>query len=518
MFTGRRLILPLVLCLLLVACRKDDIVEVPEARGRVFLEASSVSLERGGTAGIVFRCDVYSPGSNVSLRLHDGGAPKDFSLAGVSEGKVPGSCVAFISDNGVTAAYSKEVSVVVDREQSDYICVNCGATEYPSAVDTGLPVLYIDTENGRAVESRSTDYRAVLKARGGLGKPGTSPVSCTIRGRGNTSWSWPKKPYRIDIRDRVPLLGMPASGHWVLITNYQDRTLMRNIFSMKVAALTSLAWTPRCVPVELVMNGEHLGNYLLMEKVEADRDRVDISGDDCFLLESDFRYDGDVQWTDPHGLSRVLFGVPFAVKFPLPEDLAPEREARIKQYVKDAADALYSKGYDDPETGYAKWLDVDSFVDYWLVFEILGNPELVNPSSVYFHKDTGGKLTAGPCWDFDCCLRSVGTTVQEWTGLLNRYSIWYARLFQDTAFAEKVRRRYLELLPSLREAVVYIDEYRQMLAASAELNFSMWDPGTDRWVNQGILINGDENMSFDDAVTQLRELYLRRLEMLENNL
>ena len=99
-------------------------------------------------------------------------------------------------------------------------------------------------------------------------------AGCTVRGRGNTSWKWPKKPCRIDFPDRTSLLGMPAARHWVLLANYPDRTLMRNLVAMKVSSMTSLAWTPRCVPVELVMNGKHEGSYLLMEKVEVDRNRV----------------------------------------------------------------------------------------------------------------------------------------------------------------------------------------------------------------------------------------------------
>ena len=161
---------------------------------------------------------------------------------------------------------------------------------------------------------------------------------------------------------------------------------------------------------------------------------------------------------------------------------------------------------------------MDVFVEYWLGYEILGTPELRNPPSVFFHKDAGGKLVAGPCWDFDCCLRQLGTDVQDLAGILNRYGIWYMRLFRDPAFVRRVRERFLELLPVLESVPDYIEQCRQLLAASAELNFAMWNPAEDRWQNKGLLINGDELLGFGDAVAQLREVYLQRLELLKKNI
>lgn len=380
----------------------------------------------------------------------------------------------------------------------------------PAALpDTGLPVVCIDTDGGRPVESKGINYPAEIRIKGAAGYVDMAPAACTVRGRGNTSWNLPKKPCRIDFSAPVSLLGMPSSKHWVLLANFPDRSLMRNLVAMKVSSLTSLERTPSCVPVELVMNGRHAGSYLLIEKVAVD---------DGYLLELDFRYDNKVQWIDGHGLSRLLTGIPFAVKQPSPDDLGQEQLDYIRKYVSDTAATLYSDGFADTETGYAAWIDVDSFVDYWLVFELMGNPELANPCSVYFHKAPGGKLAAGPCWDFDCCLRKVSTSVQEWTGFVNRGSIWYARLFKDPAFAEKVRQRFLELLPRLREVADYIDDCGRLLSASAELNFAMWNPADDRWINYGMLINGDETLPFGQAVAQLRQVYLRRLEFLEKNL
>ena len=512
--------------LMLLACRKDDVVEIPEAIYRISLESSSVVLQRGGSAVIPFRLadGGIPPGANIALRQRDGTLPADFRLDGIApKGDV---YEATITDTGTSGAYSREVCLSLSFRSaagrdvtlhSDYLAVNCGPTDFSGAVDTGLPVVFVDVADGRTVNSRDIEFPAVIKIKGAGGYADQIPTACTIRGRGNTTWSWPKKPYQIEFRERVPVLGMPASSRWILLANFADKTLMRNLVSMKVSSLTSLEWTPRCVPVELVLNGGHRGSYLLIEKVEADPSRLALSPDGC-LLELDFHYDNEVQWIDPHGVSRRRSGIPFAIKYPSGQDLTPQREAAIKKYVTDAANALYSSSFADPQTGYAAWLDVDSFIDYWIIYEVLGNHELSNPGSVFFHREADGKLVAGPCWDFDWGLLKLSTDIQVQTGFVNKNAIWYARLFQDPAFSRRVRDRFLELLPSLQTVPEFIDGSERLLEASAAINFEMWNPSVDRWQNNGLLVNGDENLSFGDAVARLRRVYLDRLELLKNNL
>ena len=508
-------------CLLAAACRKDDIERTPEAFGSIRLQTSSVELTPGGSAEIAF--SVQDGGfSRVSLCLADGTPPQYFSLAGFDK-VADGQYVATVSDNGVATDYSQEACIVISTEgqldiASERICVNCGKTYYPEMTDTGLPVVYLDTDGGRSFYPGNIELPAVLKIRGTEKYAGLRPLSCTVEGHGNISRLWDKKPCRLTLRDSVPMLGMPPGKHWLLLANFADRTLMRNMVAMKVASLTSLCWTPRCVPVELVLNGSHQGTYLLIEKVEVDEHRLNLQGDGSFLLELDFHYDNERQWMDPHGLSRNKLGIPFAIAYPAPRDLSAGEEARIKQYITDLADLLYSDSFADPEEGYAKWLDEDSFADYWIVYEVLGNHELANPGSIYFHRNADGRLEAGPCWDFDICLRGYITTAQEWTGLLNRDAIWYSRLFRDPAFVQKVRLRYQELLPQLQGVADYIDECGKLLEASAGLNFAMWDPTQDRWQNGGLLINGDEDLEFGQAVQKLREVYLRRLELVSKSL
>jgi len=134
------------------------------------------------------------------------------------------------------------------------------------------------------------------------------------------------------------------------------------------------------------------------------------------------------------------------------------------------------------------------------------------------HKDRGGKLVAGPCWDFDWGVLSYNTSQQARTGLVNGNAIWYARLFQDPDFKAKVKARFQQLLPELEKIPAYIDDCEALLTESARLNFAMWNPAEDASQNGGRIINGDENMTFHDAVARLKTIYQERLTVISKNL
>ena len=535
--------------LLLASCGEEKIEEqvVPRLR-LVSVDETSIVLPENGSEELVFQVKDpdyplnYQIGSTfcqVRLQLRNGDVPAHFRLSGVVKGETPGQYKAIIADTGVSWDYVEEACILlVNRGESgteSYLAsgffeVRSEGAGYGLLVKTGLPTVYVDTEGGQGIYSKEEYVNASLKIRGTDKYEGLDAVSCQIRGRGNTTWSWPKKPYLVKLDSKQSILGMPKHKRWVLLANFMDRTLMRNLVSMKVSSMTNLAWTPRCVPVELVLNGKHQGSYLLIEQVRVDKNRVNVTemtkddnaGDAVtggYLLELDFHFDNEVQWIDPHGYNNQWgSGVPFGVKYPDSDDLTSQQLDYIKDYISDAAKALYGSDFKDPDKGYAKYIDVDSFIDYWIVFEVMGNHELSNPGSVYMHKDRGGKLVAGPCWDFDWGVLSYNTSPQAKTGLINGKAIWYGRLWDDPAFRAKLKARFEELLPRLETIPDYIDECEALLTASAKLNFAMWNPAEDASQNNGQIINGDENMSFHAAVARLKSIYKDRLKVIPTKL
>ena len=508
----------------------------------VRVEAAELELPPGGSVSLPFVVeDKEASFQDVKLLMDGGREPDEFSLREIVRGAERGVYQAVIQDAGKGNNYDLNVRLaIIQRNAStgnEYVIQSSPIRLFseavpPGTVRTGLPVIYVYTQGSRPITSKEEYVKASLKIRGTEQYEGLDEVTCDIRGRGNTTWYWPKKPYLIKLEEKQSLFGMPKHKRWILLANFMDRTLMRNLVSMKVASMMSnLAWTPGCVPVELVLNGRHMGSYLLIEQVRVDKKRVAVTemtpqdnvGDAVtggYLLELDFHYDNEVQWIDPHGHNNQWGnGIPFGIKYPDPEDLTPQQRTYIQGYISEAANTLYGNDFKDPEKGYAKYIDVDSFIDYWITFEVMGNHELGNPGSVYMHKDRNGKLVAGPCWDFDWGVLSYNTSSHARTGLVNGNAIWYARLRQDPAFNAKLKARFDELLPKLETIPAYIDECEKLLTESARLNFAMWNPADDRSQSgDGKIINGDEEMTFHDAVARLKSIYQERLQVIPKNL
>lgn len=470
-----------------------------------------------------FKYDVSSPDCQVSIMQTNGKTPTGFYLKEVLPGDTQGAYVAVIADAGNSVPYDVYAAITISTGRDSYVQsagIRIMMEKDPEgAVDTGLPVVFVNTENGVAIYSKTDYVKATFSVKGTDTLPGLDPVSCRVRGRGNTTWTWPKKPYLVALDEQASVLGMPKHKRWVLLANFMDRTLMRNLVSMKVSSMMSnLAWTPRCVPVELVLNGRHNGSYLLIEQVRVDKDRVNISKDGGYLFELDFHYDNAVQWIDSHGkCAGVSGGIPFSVKYPDSDEITQEQKTWAKSYINDVAGVIYGSNFKDPEEGYAKYLDVDSFIDYWIVYEVMTNHELGNPGSVMFHKDPAGKLTAGPCWDFDWGVLSFYTSGGEYD-LVNGKAIWYRRLFEDPDFKAKVKARFLEMKPQLLTIPDYMDECRALLSKSAKLNFAMWNPAEDASMNGGYIINGDENLTFDKAVDRLKKNFNTHMKVIESKL
>ena len=481
-------------------------------------------------AAFPFNYSIGSPDCQVKLLLTGGREPVDFYLKEVTPAETQGTYRAVIADAETDSRYDTRASIAIVLRNADTgvesivqsAGINISVTYDPlsKVTQTGLPVVYMNTESGYDITSKTTFVNGNVTIEGTDKLPGLPTAKCRLRGRGNTTWEWPKKPYLIAFDEQQSIFGLPRHKRWVLLANFMDRTLMRNMVSMKVASfMTHLAWTPHSVPVELVLNGKHRGTYLLIEQVRVDKDRVNISKEEGYLFELDFHYDNPVQWVDPHGSCWGMGnGIPFGIKYPDSDEITAQQKNYAKNYLSQVASAIYGEDYADPEKGYAKYLDVDSFIDYWIVFEVMTNHELNNPGSVFFHKDKDGLLTAGPCWDFDWGVLSFNTSPEGKTGLVCGDAIWYSRLFKDPAFKARVKARFQEVLPALESIPDYMEQCRELLKESAKLNFAMWNPADDRNMNGWQIINGDEKMSFDSAVDRLKENYKTHLNVVKRKL
>lgn len=312
----------------------------------------------------------------------------------------------------------------------------------------------------------------------------------SIKGRGNSTWDYyPKKPYLLKLDIRQEVLGMGKGRTWCLIANWMDKTLLRNDVAFEIASRCSgLDWTPEGEFVELMLNGKDMGLYYLCPHISVGKSRVDC-GDDGVLFELDTYYD------EPYKF-RSLIDLPVMVKdFEVSEGgiegvLSEERLNSIKDEFLHAESFLVADAPSRSDA-FLEYFDLESLVDFYLVNELVGNGELYHPKSTYlYYNDKDAKYHFGPVWDFDWA-----TLIPDIGGLIDRDFVWYKFLFKNPLFVSTLKERWSGLKPSLEDIEQYIRNREDWIEPLAEKNFAMWP------ISQ--VVNGDESLSFHDAVDRL---------------
>lgn len=339
-----------------------------------------------------------------------------------------------------------------------------------------------------------------------------------IRGRGNSTWSFPKKPWKVKLDEKASLLGMPADKEWALLANYADRTLIRNIVAMKLSEICGFSWTPRMRSVEVYLNGKYQGVYTLCEHKKVSKDRVDIDlvGEDDntgdavtggYYLEIEEQQDETTCWW-------TSMGVP--MMFSDPEVPTQQQLAYVKGLFESFEQALWARDYSE-ETGYPKYIDVDSFVDYYIVQELTKNIDGNLRKSSFITKERGKKMEMYHLWDFDLTLGNCGyfwgSTGNGPENFWIKLDKWYPHLFNDPAFVEKVQDRWNELMPEFEKIPDFIDDQVLSLDKAQKRNFEVWSiwESVD-WVYFPSL------GSYEKEVDYLKEFYTDRLHWLDTEL
>lgn len=377
--------------------------------------------------------------------------------------------------------------------------------DFPTGTIDALPALYITTENAAPILSKETYVNGSFSLSGA--DVTAAEGTLEIRGRGNSTWDWDKKPFRVKLTNSTAMLGMPANKHWVLLANYADKTLIRNDIALMFARSVGLEFTSNAKHVELTLNGSYRGAYQLVEHIRVGNNRVNIpeleetdtdteSITGGYLMEIDFRMASDFCQNPANyfyafcqngvNLDRAEtfcvdsnYGMsPFCID--TPEDLLePEWSAQreyIENYIADTESALFGVDFADPETGYAAYLDVDSTVNYYIVNELFKNADGA-VASAYLYKKRAGKLFFGPIWDFDLALGNAGyNNLDKTYGWHIRNAPWFDRLFQDPAFEAKVKARWQALKAEGRLELIfhYADARALWLQEVQARNFDIW--------------------------------------------
>lgn len=331
-----------------------------------------------------------------------------------------------------------------------------------------IPHIEITTEEDLSEIPNKTDYKRASFIVNGFGNFDDVSTEVNIRGRGNTSWTFDKKPYRLKFDKKISLCGLPKAKSYVLLANYTDPSLMQFALATKLAQMLGMPYTNHVVPVDVTLNGIYKGSYLLTNKPGINSGSVDIDNDTSIMWELDTYYNEDYRFKSD------IYGLPVMAVDP---DLTDELFEKWKADFIEMERAVASQNSSD-------YIDLDIFARYLLVYEIMDNNEIGWPKSVKLYKEEGGKYMFGPIWDFDvACGYNWDTQEAYTTDNINKY-VWitsfFAALAQEQEFKTAIKRHWQYIKEHKAEFFEYIDSYAASIRNSAHRNQVLW-PGSETW-------------------------------------
>ena len=396
-----------------------------------------------------------------------------------------------------------------------------GSEEVVFYYTENVPSMYVDTASGsmEAIDKdrhHETSESAVYRIYHADGSPDSSG-RCTIKGRGNSTWSQDKRPYNLNLKQENILLGLNSCRKYALIANFWDSTQTRQYYAFKTAERLGLPYTPQTVFVNLYLNGRYQSLYLLTQRLNVkggtvqitDLDKankkanpklgaglpetvvMDTDDDDHdalayawenepdnltggYLLEFQARYEKEDVWFKTDTLH---------ISFKSPETPSVGEYEYISDYVREAEKALYSEDWTNPDTGLSvfDYFDMDSWARMYLIQDFFVQSDDEYYSFFFYKKADSPLLYCGPVWDFDLCLGNMNygdyyKTSARTLWLKDGRKKWLHRLQQNPAFSEMVADLYLsELEPIVRDLLD--KEYEQMVAylePDTNLNYLRW--------------------------------------------
>ena len=409
--------------------------------------------------------DVTKP---ITLTVRSGSYGKNYTLIGTNTG-LP---VVRITTDGFSLAEleSYENALQSDDELDHRVWLGSGT-------NTHISVEYADGSPGLIV-----DKKAVYD------------VKTEIKGRGNYTWIWDKKPYAFKFDSKAEVLGMPAHKRWILLANWRDRTLLRNDATFWLSKKSGLPYTVRGEYVELEINGEYRGNYYLCEQIKIDKNRVNIKSldDDFSDLSGGYLMEIDSYWDEINKFHSAEFGLNYMFKEPDEDPDDPTTDpgyalgyAWMENYIAEFERVLKTKS--SVRNGdFNDYLDVDSAIMFMIINELSGNrdfyqgPPHSGPHSTYLYKDKGGKLFMGPGWDFDyetyiaqSYINQNSNNYDGWRGF-TRTGYYYHYLRYNADFVARIKTLWNSKMTAFQGLPDYIDEMVEKIGLSQQFDEERW--------------------------------------------
>lgn len=364
---------------------------------------------------------------------------------------------------------------------------------------SAIPELTITTTDPSIAEIPSKDYylegTLAVNGRGGY-EDYTGKTE--VKGRGNSTWGYPKKPYRLKLNKKAEICGLGKAKNYVLLANHLDPTLMLNSVAFKIGRLLELPFTNHAIPVDVVLNGIYKGSYLLTEQIEVKENRVDLDENNSVMWEL------DSYWDDEPKFKSTAFNLPVMVKDP---DLTTEQF----EYWKKDFNAFTTQFAKEPLEGnsYVDMIDIESVAKFLITFNLVHNMEINHPKSVFLHKERNGKYVMGPIWDFDWAYDYEGTSnhfgrynTPLFSSSMNGVgTAFFQRFLQDSRVKAIYKRTWQDFKNNKLDALLqYVDDYAVMLKPSVERNSELWE----------------NTRSFDTKVKELKTWLRNRADYIDS--
>lgn len=409
--------------------------------------------------------------------------------------------------SGQTAiSFADDFDLVVKAENGDEntcrVSFNC------PQINTELPVIRIHIP-----VSSITDKKTYRKTKFDIYRPGSdegrwtaSDAEIEIRGRGNSTWGLPKKPYRIKFPEKFSPIGLnhAKAKSWVLLAHDMDKSLLRNHLGFELSRIlfsssekyhdeAALDFTPCSQMVNVYSGDNYHGVYQMSDQMEVAKGRIDLDklvaadGSDPVKITGGHLIETNIHHDEPYPVSFTSSkGIYMDHKYPKDDDMDISQYKYIEDFIRKAEAALYSSNFTDPVNGWRKWFDEKTLADFIIVKEFAGDMD--GYTSTYFYKRRGvDKIFFGPVWDLDKGWNNDkrtphGNTLTQlmiYGGFYMPPYInpdWFHRFWQDAEFRKFVGRRWASKKEQLKSKVLSeLDEKPKQMRKAIAANFSIWD-------------------------------------------
>ena len=402
---------------------------------------------------------------------------------------------------------------------------------------TTLPVIYMNTKGQQILkENVICGNIALLDGNEEAQSVSAVPNSiyrATIKYRGASSYSkFDKKQYRIKFyknskenEKKVSLAGMGANSEWVLNGPYLDKTLIRNKLVYDLARELN-GWAPDTRFVELFVDGEYQGVYLAVEPVTNGESRLRLaefgllSGETAYVVNRD-RIDTGTEEIETWGKTEGYTYNALYIRYPSKNKITEKQKEYIKNDISEFEQVLYGENFKDKRTGYQAYIDLDNWVDYFIINEFAMNYDAGNLST-YVYKELGGKLQLA-AWDFNNGFDNYQWFHTETDRLYTVENSWFDKLWQDENFREHVCERYGQLRKTTLSDEHIADKiasYQEKLGDAVDRNFKVWGYSFNEALLAGTSKEGTSRDigSYEEAMEQLTDTIRERLAYLDKEL